>query len=881
MRVKEKQLNVLKWLICCSLLISLWPSAMLQKASAAVSGDFMYSISSGKATITSYNGADQDVIIPATLDGFTVNKIGLQAFKARNLTSVSIPNTITDIENSAFENNQLTMLTIPNSVTFIGSYAFSNNHLSVLTLSENVSSIGMSAFENNELQVLSIPESLSVINMYTFKNNKLTSLSLPEGLLFIFDNAFERNLLTNINLPSSLTNIGNSAFYDNKLTDLSIPNHVTTIGSNAFQANRLTSVHLSSSVTRIENSTFQNNQLTELTIPGGVNYVGQNAFESNQLTSISLPSSLTIIDHAAFAKNKITAVSFPNSLISIGNEAFQQNQLGNITIPSSVSSIGNRTFSTNQLSDITLSDGVGSIGSFAFEENQLTHVYIPSSVTEIHSLAFYHNPLAKAIVAGDSTLVNRSAFGESLDTSIIAFDPSPAKIQAGDSGQPFLNLLAEGVVFAPNGSMFGSTPDTVVTIGSPIPSGLPITVDYRWSSSEVQPAWTGEESSWTSLVSGAPLPVPGSDGPWYLHVRVDDGTHNAGFARSAMFQEKITHTVAFHSQGGSAVDSITGIVDGSTITEPNAPSRSGYTFAGWYTDGTYATAWNFSADPVNQNLTLFAKWTAIPISSPAAPAASELQITYTVSFDSRGGSVIPGISAVKAQSTINEPKEPERAGYSFEGWYTEAAYVTLWDFHSNKVMRNLTLFAKWTAEIPEETNFSDIVGHWANESILKAVKAGIVSGYPNGTFDPSRIVTRTEFLVMLMNALKPASEGADLMFTDAENIPAWGQQAVAQAVQTGIISGYADGTFLPNGHITRAEMALIIARALKIETEENATTRFADDSSIPVWAKGAVAALEKHGLMKGTGANQFNASSMANRAEAVTIILKLLEEYIN
>ncbi|SFE69354.1 Listeria/Bacterioides repeat-containing protein, partial [Paenibacillus algorifonticola] len=338
-----------------------------------------------------------------------------------------------------------------------------------------------------------------------------------------------------------------------------------------------------------------------------------------------------------------------------------------------------------------------------------------------------------------------------------------------------------------------------------------------------------------------------------------------------------TFTVSFHSQGGSAVDSMTGIVDGLTITEPNAPTRSGYTFAGWYTDGSYATAWNFNMDSVNQNLTLFAKWTAIAISSPAAPSTSELQITYTVSFDSRGGSVISGISAVKAQSTINEPKEPERAGYSFEGWYTEAAYVTLWDFHSNKVTKNLTLYAKW-AEISEETNFSDIVGHWANESILKAVKAGIVSGYPNGTFDPSRIVTRTEFLVMLMNALKPASEGADLTFTDAENIPAWGQQAVAQAVQTGIISGYADGTFLPNGPITRAEMALIIARALKIETEENATTSFADDNSIPVWAKGAVAALEKHGIMKGTGANQFNASSMANRAEAVTIILKLLEE---
>lgn len=70
-----------------------------------------------------------------------------------------------------------------------------------------------------------------------------------------------------------------------------------------------------------------------------------------------------------------------------------------------------------------------------------------------------------------------------------------------------------------------------------------------------------------------------------------------------------TYTVTFNSQGDSAVAAITDIASGSTITAPTSPTRSGYIFGGWYKETACINAWNFNADTVTSNITLYAKWT--------------------------------------------------------------------------------------------------------------------------------------------------------------------------------------------------------------------------------------------------------------------------------
>ncbi|WP_256762105.1 S-layer homology domain-containing protein [Cohnella sp. WQ 127256] len=176
------------------------------------------------------------------------------------------------------------------------------------------------------------------------------------------------------------------------------------------------------------------------------------------------------------------------------------------------------------------------------------------------------------------------------------------------------------------------------------------------------------------------------------------------------------------------------------------------------------------------------------------------------------------------------------------------------------------------------TSISDIAGHWAEANIKQAVNSGIVKGYTSGTFKPDATVTRAEFAVMLMNALKPQDEGGALTFTDTSKIGAWAQKSIAQAVQADIIKGNSDGTFRPNAEVTRAEMAVMIARAMSLSSEGNSVTGFADDKNIPTWAKGAVAAMKKLNLVEGKGTNQFDPTAQATRAEAVTILLKMLAQ---
>ncbi|MFD0677008.1 MULTISPECIES: InlB B-repeat-containing protein [unclassified Paenibacillus] len=183
-----------------------------------------------------------------------------------------------------------------------------------------------------------------------------------------------------------------------------------------------------------------------------------------------------------------------------------------------------------------------------------------------------------------------------------------------------------------------------------------------------------------------------------------------------------------------------------------------------------------------------------------------------------------------------------------------------------------------TADTKQAVNFNDISVHWAEATIKQAVSAGIVSGYPDGTFKPDHTVTRAEFAVMLMNVLKPQGDGLVLAFTDKAKIGAWAQKSVAQAMYAGIITGYEDSTFRPDAEITRPEMAVMIAKALGQSVENTTATGFADDKDIPAWAKGAVAAMKKLGIIEGKGADEFAPVEKTTRAEAVTVLLKMLAQ---
>lgn len=136
--------------------------------------------------------------------------------------------------------------------------------------------------------------------------------------------------------------------------------------------------------------------------------------------------------------------------------------------------------------------------------------------------------------------------------------------------------------------------------------------------------------------------------------------------------------VTFNANGGSAVSEIFANPN-QTITAPTAPTKTGYTFGGWYKESTLTTAWNFTTDVVTAATTLYAKWNPIP---------------YTVNFDSNGGTTVAAVQ-VNYNSTFTSPAAPTKTDVIFGGWYKEASLTTAWNFATDVVTTDVTLFAKW------------------------------------------------------------------------------------------------------------------------------------------------------------------------------------------
>ena len=120
--------------------------------------------------------------IPETYKGLPVTRIGEGAFnnngESMKLTNVTIPNSVTSIEDYAFAHNNLTEVTIPDSVISIGENAFVYNSLTEVTIGNSVTSIGYSAFARNYLTEVTIPDSVTSIGNAFFDNTNLTKITI-------------------------------------------------------------------------------------------------------------------------------------------------------------------------------------------------------------------------------------------------------------------------------------------------------------------------------------------------------------------------------------------------------------------------------------------------------------------------------------------------------------------------------------------------------------------------------------------------------------------------------------------------------------------------------------------------------------------------------
>ncbi|MBR6327016.1 MAG: InlB B-repeat-containing protein [Lachnospiraceae bacterium] len=149
------------------------------------------------------------------------------------------------------------------------------------------------------------------------------------------------------------------------------------------------------------------------------------------------------------------------------------------------------------------------------------------------------------------------------------------------------------------------------------------------------------------------------------------------------------YTVTFDANGHGTAPAAQTVASGSKAAEPAALTAEGYTFGGWYREAACENAYDFDT-AVTADITLYAKWTEIPA------------VTYTVTFDANGHGTAPAAQTVASGAKATEPAALTAEGYTFGGWYKEAACENAYDF-GTAVTADITLYAKWTENAPAPT----------------------------------------------------------------------------------------------------------------------------------------------------------------------------------
>ena len=323
-------------------------------------GDYQYGVlEDGSALITQYTGNDTAVIIPPELDGHPVTAIWYDAFSAKGMNSVSIPDSVRDFAGNPFTDcmNLTDIILSPDHPYLeMADGALFRKQARCLfwypvisadtySIPEGTEHIGMKAFFHNKtLRHIDIPGSVREIDTQAFDGcDALGSVWIDEGLTAIGYAGFSECVsLTDVHFPESLTEIGSFAFaHCVSLGSVLIPDAVTSIKEGAF---------------------YQCVSLQTAELPQALTDLGENAFSGcSSLASVQMPAGPEIINFSTFEGCvSLVEIEIPEGVTEIRGYAFKDCfSLQKVILPASLEKIGTRNRDMKTGKKITISPFTG------------------------------------------------------------------------------------------------------------------------------------------------------------------------------------------------------------------------------------------------------------------------------------------------------------------------------------------------------------------------------------------------------------------------------------------------------------------------------------------------------------------------------------------